>query len=591
MLCAHTVKIGAYFMKWFSVVPLLLVVVLSCAGLSNKEVQLAPLMEGHERSQHEVYGTHYVITSSGEGASKAGQTMFEKGGNIYDAAAAITFAISVERPQSTGIGGGGFMLIRNPESKDGVEAVDFREMAPLKAKPDMFLKNGEVVPKKSLDGIYSVAVPGLVAGILEVHSKYGTLPLETILAPAIELAESGFLIYPHLANAIKERAEVLKKYPAAAKIFLDDKQQPLPVGQKLIQKDLGKVLREIAKKGKAGFYDGWVKKAILAENKRLGGILTDKDFPNYKVAWREPVSSEFLGYTVYSMPPPSSGGAHVVEILNILEKENLKAMGPHSASAVHLTASAMQRAFADRAKFLGDSDFVRVPLAGLTSKSYAEKLRTEIESQEGKALPSAKIKGGDLPLEPEETTHFSIMDSKGNMVASTQSVNWYLGSGVVVPGTGILLNDHMDDFAAKAGDANAFGAIGGNNNLIAPGKRPLSSMSPTLVLKGKTPVMTVGTPSGTRIISCVVLTTLNYLAYELPLYDSVAAIRYHHQWMPDEIRVDSPYFAEDVKKELESKGYKINQSDLGCKINAIALENGKIHGVADPRSEGLAIGN
>jgi len=552
---------------------------------------LAPLLPGHERQQHEITAKKYVITSSGVGASEAGHMMFAKGGNIFDAATAVTFAISVERPQSTGIGGGGFMMIFNPKTMKEPEAVDFREMAPLAATAEMFLKDGKADPKMSLDGIKSVATPGTVAGILEIHKKYGKLPLATVMQPAIDLAENGFKVYGYLADSLVERLELLKASEAASKIFLKDGGKPLVVGDLLVQKDLAKVLREIAAKGKAGFYEGWVRDAILAESKRLGGILTAEDFAGYQVKWRQAVRGKFNGYDIYSMPPPSSGGIHVIEILNILSGFNLRKLGAQSPEAIHLTSAAMQRAFADRAKYLGDTDFAKVPIHGLMSKKYAAGLHKQIAAQKSQALPSAKVSAGDpLPFEHEETTHFSLMDSSGNMIASTQTVNWWMGSGVVVPGTGILLNDEMDDFAAQAGAANAFGAIGGNNNLIAPRKRPLSSMSPTLVTKGKMPVMTVGTPSGTKIITCVTLTLLNYLEYQMPLYDAVAAVRYHHQWQPDEIRFDEPALPKATQDALVANGYKLNLKNLNCIVNAIAKEKNLLHGVADPRSEGLAIG-
>ncbi len=537
---------------------------------------------------HEAFGTKYMIATQGEAASRAGAKMFELGGNAIDAAAAISFAIAVERPQSTGIGGGGFMLIHLAEEKNIVSA-DFRERAPLKAYETMYQdKKGEVIPRLSVDGILAAAVPGMVAGVLEIHERYGKLERKEILTPAIELAENGFAIYDHLARAIKARKDLLAQSPAAKAIFLKADGEPLEEGDWLKQPNLAKTLKTIAKNGRAGFYSGWVAEALVKEEQRLGGLITQQDLDSYEVKFRQPIQGSYEDYEIYSMPPPSSGGVHVVQILNILEGK-LESTAPNSARNMHLTASAMQMAFADRARYLGDTDFVEVPLTGLTSKEYAKKLYAQIPADQARA--SKVIEAGEpTAKESNETTHFTVMDIAGNVVTSTQTINGWLGSTVVVPGTGFLLNNEMDDFSAKPGVANMFGAIGGRENAIEPGKRPLSSMSPTIVMKEGKPVMALGSPAGTRIITCVTLTMLNYLEYDKGLYEAVAAPRYHHQWLPDEIRVEEDGFEEATLAELESMGYKINRKDYGCKVQAIAREGKRLHGVSDPRGAGLSIG-
>lgn len=534
-------------------------------------------------------GDEFVIATQGEASSRAGALMFKKGGNFVDAAVAISFAISVERPQSTGIGGGGFMLIHEAKSGE-TYAVDFRERAPVKADEKLFLdKNGAIIKGKSTEGIFSVAVPGTVAGLIEIHKRFGKLPLKDIMAPAIEIAKNGFSVYERLANAINDRKDILKQFPASAKIFFNSDGSPKKVGDFLVQNDLARTLEMIAEQGRDGFYKGRVANALIKEEKRLGGLITKKDLDDYKVVWREPVKGNYLGYSIISMPPPSSGGIHVIEILNILEEQKLRG-DPYSTENIHKTVAAMQMAFADRAKFLGDTDFVKVPMEGLIDKKYARDISKRIKA---KARHSSEVNAGSPPgYESDQTTHFSIMDKDGNVISSTQTINGWLGSGVVVPGTGVVLNNEMDDFASSVGSSNLYGAIGGNKNLIQPGKRPLSSMSPTIVLDSNNkPLLALGSPSGTRIINCVTLVIQNKLGYKLSLEDSVAALRYHHQWMPDEIFVDPPYFNPKIEKALVNKGYKLTQKPLKCDVQLVGREGSKLVAVSDPRGIGIALGN
>lgn len=563
---------------------LLSLFIMSCSG-----VRTVPLMKGKDRDTYEAFGKKYMISSQGGNSTTAGTQMFEQGGNIVDAAAAVSFAISVERPQSTGLGGGGFLLFYRPGMKEPI-AFDFREKAPLKAHSKMYLdKDGNEIPRMSLDGIFAVGVPGLVAGIVDLHKKYGKLPLSKVLAPAIELAEKGFNVYPELSRALKARADTLVKFPGSKKIFFKSG-KVLKTGDHLEQKDLGKTLRAIAKNGKKEFYRGWIAKAIVKESWRLGGLLSLGDFKKYNVKKRKPVSGTYKGKKVYSMTPPSSGGIHVLQILNTVEKESLNHYGVHHPYTVHLTSAAMQQAFADRARYLGDMDFVKVPVKKLTSKAYAQKIRAGIPKE--KALTKKQVQAGEFGKrkESDHTTHFSIMTADGSAIVSTQTINGWFGSGVVAPGTGIVLNNEMDDFSTKVGAVNLFGAIGGLNNLVQAEKRPLSSMSPTLVFDGGRPVFALGTPSGTRILTCVAQTILNYFEHNLPLYESVAAVRYHHQWYPDEIRTDVKGLPKSTTTLLEKMGYKINRKNLGCRVQAIAWENNKLHGVSDPRGEGMSLG-
>jgi gamma-glutamyltranspeptidase/glutathione hydrolase len=532
-------------------------------------------------------GTKIAIAAQGKETADAGARIIKEGGNIIDAAVAVSFAIAVERPQSTGLGGGGFLLYREASSGK-VYAVDFRERAPLAARRDMFLDNaGAFVPARSLTGMLSVATPGLVAGLVEIQEKWGKLKLAQVMQPAIEVAENGFPIAPSLALAIDNRRYALQRDGDASRIFFHADGSPLKSGEKLVQKDLGKTLRLIAKNGRAGFYSGPVARAILKTSHRLEGIVEKKDLTAYKVKWREPLHGTFRGLDLYSMPPPSSGGIHVLQILNILENDPLKEMGFFSPAAIQLEAGAMQLAYADRAVYPGDPDFVKVPTDLLISKEYAAQRRALIVS--GKATPSSEVQAGvQGKKESPETTHFSLMDAAGNAVSSTQTVNYLFGSGVIAEGTGILLNDEMDDFSAKPGSANVYGALGGDANSVAPGKTPLSSMSPTIVVKGNTPVMAVGSPGGTRIITCVAQTILNYFAFGLPAYDAVASARLHHQWMPDRLDLESPGPGDQGLNELKKMGFEtnLNVGVVPCRVEMVVREGDKLTGIADPRDAG-----
>lgn len=540
------------------------------------------------RVAHESIGAKEMVTSQGGGTTRAALSIFQKDGNIIDAFVAASFAISVERPHSTGIGGGGFLLYYS-KAEDRVYAFDFREIAPLASKRNMYLtKDGRPQPLLSQEGALAVANPGLVKGLYEIHQRFGKLSWGETIAPAIKLAREGFPLYEQLQEALEDRKNILLVDAEAKKTFYDkDGKVPL-LGSLVIQENLAKTLETIAKKGSDGFYRGRVADAIVKTMKKKRGLLTHKDLRTYKVVERIPVTGVYKGLKIYSMPPPSSGGIHVIQILKMLEGHNLKKMGPQSADAVHLTAGAMQRAFLDRASYLGDPDFHPVPTKELLDDNYLANLSKAIKTP--KAIKASDLKPVPLPYESSDTTHFTIADKDGNLVASTQTINGWFGSGVIAQGTGIILNNEMDDFAQKIGAQNLFGAVGGQNNLVEPRKRPLSSMSPTIITKNNEPFMALGSPSGTRIITCVAQTILNAVEFEMPLYEAVAATRIHQQWLPDKLQVEAPFLKPEVEKELKQRGHDIIHKRLGCSIQAIKKDKDHWHGVSDPRGEGLALG-
>ncbi|MNK15829.1 Gamma-glutamyltranspeptidase precursor [compost metagenome] len=569
----------------------LLLILSSCQTLTTEQKNASQVIrtskERKDKDSAQAVGTKYAIATQGRYATQAAEEIFAQGGNIIDATVAASFTVSVERPQSTGIGGGGFMIFR--EAKTGkTYAIDFRERAPFRASENMYIEqDGKPNLKLSQNGILAVGVPGLVAGLLEIHQRFGTLPLEQVMAPSIRLAEDGFAVYEELQRALTYRAEALKKDPSARSIFLTKEGQALSTGTVLVQKDLGKTLRLISKKGRDGFYKGSVASSIVRLSVREKGLISHRDLTSYKVKWREPVTGKFDGYEVYSMPPPSSGGIHVIQFLNFLENDHLAKKGVLSAPSIHLAASALQSSFADRAKYLGDPDFAKVPTQGLIAPKYVESRRQDVSLDKARRLKDVEA-GNPLPYESSETTHLSIMDAEGNAVSTTQTVNGWMGAAIVAPGTGVLLNNEMDDFSAKEGSSNLFGAIGGKPNAIAPEKTPLSSMSPTILVKDGKPMMSVGAPGGTRIISCVAQTILNYIEFKLPLYDSVSMIRYHHQWQPDVLYIDPPGPRPEVLKKLQDMGYEVKLEPVYCNVMAVAREGDKLRGVADPRDIGTS---
>lgn len=541
------------------------------------------------RVAHEAFSTKEMVASQGGGTTRAALKMFSKGGNIIDAFVAASFAIGVERPHSTGIGGGGFLLYFN-KKENKVYAFDFREIGPLKSKKNMYLnKKGEAQPLLSQEGALAVANPGLVKGLYDIHRKFGRLPWAETVAPAIALARDGFPMYPQLAEALEDRKELLFKDPEAKKTFYTKEGTVPLLGAMVYQRNLAKTLKTIADRGSEGFYKGRVANSIINTVRKKGGVLTHRDLRSYAMVERTPVEADYKGLKVYSFPPPSSGGIHVIQILKMLEPYNLKQLGPQTVESVHLTANAMQRAFLDRAMYLGDPDFHPIPTGKLIDSTYLEKMSKNISTE--KAIKDFDLKPIPLPYESPETTHFTIADKFGNLVTSTQTINGWFGSGVIAQGTGIILNNEMDDFSQKVGAQNLFGAVGGEFNLVAPKKRPLSSMSPTILTKDGSPYMALGSPSGTRIITCVAQTILNTVEYEMPLYEAVAATRIHQQWKPDQLKIEAPYLEPSIEEGLKKKGHNVVHEKLGCSIQAVLKEGDTWHGVSDPRGEGLALGS
>lgn len=542
---------------------------------------------------HPVIAKSGMVAAQDKIAAEVGADILRKGGNAVDAAIATGFAMAVTHPQAGNLGGGGFMLIALPKEKKTV-AIDYREMAPAAATRDMFLRvDGEVDNEKARFSHASAGVPGTVAGLVYVLEKYGTMSLADVLEPSIRLAEQGFEVPYGLAYAMSKNKERFAKDPSSVRYFLKAGGQPYDAGETLKQSDLALTLKAIAEKGKSGFYEGPVADKIAAEMKTGNGLITLEDLKAYKVVEREPVKGTFRGYEIASMPPPSSGGAHLVQMLNILEGYDLKAAGHNSADYIHRLLEAMRRAYADRATHMGDPDFWNVPLAWLTSKPYAETLRAGIDLT--KASKSSDIAAGAPSREGEQTTHFSVIDKEGNAVANTYTINFAFGSGYSVDGAGFLLNNEMDDFAAKPGVPNAYGLIGGDANAVEPKKRPLSSMTPTIVLKDGEPFIATGSPGGSTIITVVMQILLNTLEFDMNIAEATAAPRIHHQWLPDNV-ITEEGISPDTLRLLEERGFVLPRDEDGSlkhrilgRTNSIMRRDGYLFGAADSRAADGAI--
>ena len=543
---------------------------------------------GHHPSRSE----HGMVATAAPLASRVGLEILRQGGNAVDAAVAIGFALEVVYPEAGNIGGGGFMVIRFPDGKS--TTIDYREKAPLKASRDMYLdKNGNVIPGLSLTGYLACGVPGSVKGLWLAHRKYGKLPWKKLIEPAIKLADKGFIVSYEFSQEVKRHQNELEKFPATAKVFFKNGKIPYEEGDRFVQKDLAHTLRLIAQKGADGFYKGEIASRIESTLKANGGLITRKDLIAYTAKERPPVEGTYHDCHIISMGPPSSGGICLVEILNILEGFPLKSYGFHSSKTVHLMVEAEKRAYADRAKHLGDSDFYPVPVKGLISKKYAAKLRKSIDPM--RATPSSEIFAGNpLPYENLETTQYSIVDENRMAVSVTTTLNSAFGSKVVVNGTGFLLNDEMDDFSSKPGFPNKYGLIGGEANSIQPGKRMLSSMTPTILEKNDKLFMVVGTPGGSTIITSVLQTILNVVDFGMNIQEAVDAPRFHHQWLPDKIFYDRFSFPEDVCENLKKMGHhlKPRHSNGPGIVEAIIVDpkTGVLLGGSDSRGYGRAIG-
>jgi gamma-glutamyltranspeptidase/glutathione hydrolase len=476
------------------------------------------------------------------------------------------------------------MLIRSAKTGE-IAALDFRETAPAAASRDMYLNDkGEVDEARIRYSYLSAGVPGSVAGLLLALERFGTLPLKEIIVPAIKFAAEGFPISEDLATTLKAVKERLSRWPESMKIFFKPGGTPYEPGEILVQKDLAASLRAIAEQGGKAFYEGEIAQKIAANMKANGGLITLEDLKNYKAIIREPVRGSYRGYEIVSMPPPSSGGVHLIQLLNLLEHYPIGVLGHNSAATIHRMAEAMKLAYADRSQYLGDPDFISLPLKGLISKPYAAELLKQIDLN--RARPAAEIRPGHpLPYESDQTTHYSVMDKDGNTVATTYTINFNYGSGITAVGTGILLNNEMDDFSAKPGVPNAYGLIGDRANAIAAGKRPLSSMTPTLVLKDGKPFLVTGSPGGARIITTVLQIVMNVIDHGMNIAEASVAPRIHHQWLPDELRVEEGLSLDTIRL-LEGLGHKVVVKDSMGSTQSIVHQEEGLYGYSDTRRWG-----
>jgi gamma-glutamyltranspeptidase/glutathione hydrolase len=533
---------------------------------------------------HPVYGQHGMVAGQEAIATRVGLEVLEHGGNAVDAAVSVAFALAVTLPSAGNLGGGGFMLVHDAASGDTV-AIDYREKAGSNAFRDMFLdEQGNADPGKSRESGLAVGVPGTVAGMALALQRYGTITLKDALAPAIRLAEEGITVSPELAASLKDASERLRRWPSSAAIFYHPDGTPYAPGETLVQHDLADSLRTIAALGPSGFYEGPVARAIVAAVGQAGGHLTLDDLEAYRAIERAPVAGSYRGYQILSMPPPSSGGVHIVEILNTLEDEPITALGQNSAKTIHMMAEAMKYAYADRSAYLGDPDFVDVPVEALTAKAYARAILAKIDRD--RATPATAIRPGDLaPYESKDTTHFSVVDQAGNAVANTYTLNFGYGLGLVADGTGILLNNELDDFSAKPGVPNAYGLVGGAANAVEPGKRPLSSMAPTIVLKDGKTFLVTGSPGGSRIITTTLQVIMNVIDHGMNIAEATYAPRVHHQWLPDELRVEDG-LSPDTIRLLEEMGHHVVVKDTMGSTQSIMVTGDGLFGSSDPRTPG-----
>jgi gamma-glutamyltranspeptidase / glutathione hydrolase len=547
--------------------------------------QVSPTRFGRTETCCTATGHSIAIASGGTHASEIGRRVAREGGNLFDISVAVGFALAVERLDATGIGGGGFALYRTQDGGNGF--LDFRETAPARSTKNMYLDDsGQVDPSQpSREGILSVATPGYVAGLWELHRKGGALPWASLVEPAAKLAEQGFAIYPVLAEKIHENRKTFYKSPETRAVFFDGK-RPKGLGDTLIQKNLARTLRTIASEGSDAFYRGSLAKIIAATSKQYGGILSAADLAKYSVKYREPLQVSIGRYTYLTAPPPSAGGIVLIQAMKIWKGLSPEVLPRTESQYAHLLAEIFKRGYAERAEFAADPDFVPVPVERLTSDSFTDRARNALRTD--RATPSSEIRAGTLPKSTRGTTGFTVIDSKGNSISATVTINTRFGSKVMVPTTGILLNNEMDDFSVKPGIQNAFGLTGSAANSIEPLKRPVSSMTPTLVLRDSKPVLAVSGAGGSRIITGVVQTVLGYLeVFPGDLKRAVFAPRMHHQWLPDQLDLELGYSAE-AKTELKSLGHVVSEPEWSPIIVAVSREGGVLTSVSDPRQEGGA---
>lgn len=531
-----------------------------------------------------IEGKQGMVVSTHPAASEIGLAILKKGGNAIDAAVAVNFALAVAHPSAGNIGGGGFLVYR--DKSGNVKALDYREKAPSAASRDMYLDaEGKIIPGKSMTGIFSVGVPGTVAGMQEMHDKLGKLPWVDLLQPAVDLARKGLILTEKEARGLnRQRSEFLKENPGK-NYLLSAEGKEWKAGDLLVQEDLANTLELILKKKAKGFYRGQTARNIVNEMKAQNGIISKKDLRNYQAVWRTPIKSTYKNYQIIGMPPPSSGGVALAQLLQMVAPYSLNKWGPTSDSTIQVMVEAERRVYADRAKWLGDPDFVKVPVTELINPAYAKSRMSSMNFSQ--ATKSADIQAGVFPgYESPETTHYSIVDNEGNAVSITTTLNNSYGSKVFVGGSGFLLNDEMDDFSAKAGAPNLYGLIGSKANEIQPNKRMLSSMTPTIVEQDGQLKMVVGTPGGSTIITSVFQVVLNTLEMGMNMQQAVEYPRFHHQWMPEKITAEPKRFSEEQQIRLQAKGYTFAPvSAIGLVEGILVLPNGNLQGGADSRGD------
>ncbi len=531
---------------------------------------------------HPVQGKHGMVATSHTLATEVALEVLKNGGNAVDAAVTAGFALAVTQPRSGNIGGGGFMLF-SPGDGSAPEAIDYREKAPAAASETMFQdEDGNVVTNRSRFTHLAAGVPGTVAGLALALDRHGTISLEEALAPAIKLAREGFIVPRRFTEGLEQAKDRLQRWPATRETFYKEDGSAWQPGERFRQPELAATLQRIADKGVKGFYEGETARLIAEEMQRNGGLITQQDLREYEPTIREPVHGTYRGHDIFSMSPPSSGGTHIVQILNILEGYPISDWGHNSSRTIHHMAEAMKLAYADRSQYLGDTDYVDVPLAGLTSKAYAQGLRETIRPDQ--ARPASEIDPGEpAAYESSETTHFSVVDRWGNAVSNTYTINFSYGSGITVAGAGFLLNNEMDDFSAKPGVPNAYGLVGGEANKVEPGKRMLSSMSPTIVRKEGKNILVTGSPGGSRIITTTLQVIMNVIDHNMNIQTAVSVPRIHHQWLPDEIRIEQG-ISPDTVQRLQDKGHTVvTKSAMGAIQSILIGPDGTLYGGADPR--------
>ena len=557
------------------------------APVSQAQNAAEPIVAGFARTQPVVAKNGMVVAQEAV-AARIGIDILKRGGNAVDAAVATGFALAVTLPRAGNLGGGGFMLVHLASEKKTI-AIDYRETAPAAMTKTIFLdESGKFVPAKSQASGLGVGVPGTVAGLYLAWEKYGSGKLEfsDLVRPAMLLARDGIQVEGDLISSLAEVKDRLARYSSSRAVFLNKDGTSLRDGDVLVQPDLATTLYRIAQRGPKGFYEGETAERLVNAVRNEGGVMAADDLRDYKAVEREVVRGKYRDREIVSMPPPSSGGVHVVQILNMLEGFPLNKSGPNSAQTIHLMAESMKLAYADREKWLGDPDFVKNPVAGLISKKYADELRKRISPD--RATPSKDIKAGDpLAYESDQTTHYSVMDSQGNAVANTYTLNFSYGLGLVAAGTGVLLNNELDDFAATAGAPNAFGLMGGDANAPGPRKRPLSSMSPTMVFRNGELELVTGSPGGSRIITTVLQVISNIVDQNMNVAEASEAARVHHQLYPDELRIERG-ISPDTVKLLEQKGHVVREHRTMGSTQSILRMKGEIHGAADTRQMGTA---